>query len=306
MAIGSVLFAAGRGTRLRPLTERTPKPALPVLDVPLASFSLALLRRTRPPVIVNLSRGAEVVRAALAPWAAPDVEYAIERPAPFGTAGTLGALRPRLAPTVLTCNADVLTDLEPSALLAAHERLGSAATVAVAPVTAGADFDLAGERVAELIDRRASPRRAGWVFTGVTVLERDAVTDVARPSGLVEAVLRPLIARREVAAVVHDGYFMDVGTPERYLQSSLDVLAGRLRLEQMPGAVVATRDGRAYVGPGTTVQGALGRGAIVLRGAVVERGAHVERAIVWPWERVPAKKRVVDTVFAPSTGYRGA
>jgi len=298
---GSVLFAAGAGTRMRPITRQRPKPALPVLDLPLASFALSSLLAARPPVIVNLSRRPEAVQGALARWITPQVEFFVESPQPLGTAGTLAALRRQLAPTVLTANADVVSDLDTDALVATHARVGATATVAVTRVDASADFALSGEHVAALVDRRVSPAQAGWMFTGFAVFERAALEglEIPTPSGLTEAVLRPLIARGEVAASRHHGYFIDVGTPQRYLQASLDLLEGRVgRLAaRPPGRIVPANGGHCYIGPGASAEGVIGAGAILLAGSTVEAGARVGRAIVWPGARVPAGATVADDVF---------
>ena len=303
MVLRSVLFAAGRGKRLRPLSDRVPKAALPLLDLPLGCFALASLRRSAPPVVINVSHRADAVRAALGPRLGGSGEFLVEAPAPLGTAGTLARLRPRLAPTFVTCNADVVCDVDLAALRRAHEELGAAVTVAVARTGAGADFELEGSRVTALLDRR-SVSRPGELFTGIAVIERDAVGSGPYhvPAGLTEFLLRPLIARGDVVAFRHDGYFADVGTPERYLQVSLELLEGRgpAPPQTWPGEIVPAEGGRAYVGPGARVEGSLGPGAIVLAAGAVEAGARVERAIVWPGETVARGTRVSGGVFAPS------
>jgi len=301
--VASVLFAAGSGTRLRPLTARVPKPALPVLDVPLAAGGLAGLARDVPPVVVNVSHLGVAVWDALAPWSQSDeVSFLWEKPEPYGTAGTLRALADRLDARVVTRNADALIDLEPSALVAAHDRLGAPATVAAAPVDAGADLRIAGERALELIDRRADPQRPGWLFLGMAVFERSVVGLVsdARPSGLTETLLRPLVARGDLAVHVHAGYALDVGTPARYLRASLDVLQGAApEPVAHPGTRVSAGAGSAYVGPGASApRDALGPGAVLLRGARAEAGSRIESSIVWPGERVRAGTRLVGSIRA--------
>lgn len=142
MEVSSVLFAAGRGKRLRPLTDRVPKPALPVLDVPLAAWGLAALSRHAPPVVVNASYLAHKVISALEATGLPGWEPFVEGADAFGTAGTLRALRDRLGPRIVTWNADALTDLHLPDLLEAHERGGAPATLLVREVGSLADLEL--------------------------------------------------------------------------------------------------------------------------------------------------------------------
>jgi mannose-1-phosphate guanylyltransferase len=227
--IGSVLFAAGRGERLRPLTDRVPKPAVPVAGIPLGAFALSALAAVRPPVVVNTNHLAEVVQHALEPFAvAGDAEFMVERPHALGTAGTLRALSARVEDTLLTMNVDLLTDLDLRTLLSAHREFGTAATLAVKPVETGADLGVAGARAIELIDRRSDPDRSGALYLGVAAFEPSALLLLGEggPKGLAEALLRPLAARREAAVFVHTGYALDVGTPERLQQAQRDLAAG--------------------------------------------------------------------------------
>jgi mannose-1-phosphate guanylyltransferase len=225
-----VLFAAGRGERLRPLTDVVPKPALPLIDAPLGAFGLSALVGACPPVVVNTSHRAALVRAALEAFAPPGaVEFTVERPRPLGTAETLRQLRERVTGTLVTHNADALTDLDLGALLAAHRRGGAPATLVGAPVARRADLLVAGLRAVELLDRRAEDR-PGARFLGIAAFE-PAALELLRaggPPGLTEALLRPLIDAGEAAVFVHHGYALDVGTPERYLQAARDVRGGRV------------------------------------------------------------------------------
>lgn len=298
----TVLFAAGRGERLRPLTDTVPKPCLPLLDIPLGVWGLGALLSLGGEVIVNASYRAPEVAAALEPYAG-DARFVVESPHPYGTAGTLAALREEIGPRVLTWNADVLTDLDPSELLGTHKRLGAPATLAVAEVGAGADLELNGDSASGFVDRRTHPDAAGARFIGVAVFEDDVLAHLpdTRPLGVAEALLKPLIERGEVAAHRHGAYALDIGVPERYLQANLDLLDGRGPLPTVPypGSISGTGGGRYYVGPGgRAAPGTLGPGAIVLAGACVRPGARVSHAVVWKGEEVPSGTLAERTVWA--------
>jgi mannose-1-phosphate guanylyltransferase len=307
MPISSLLLAAGRGERLRPLTDRTAKPALPLLDLPLGAFGLAALLRDSPPVAVNVSHLPDRVAKAL------DVVVGGERgfelltePQPLGSGGTVGDLRERVDKRLVTYNADFLADLSVAAMIEAHESAGAPATAAVGLVDGGADLELDDGRVASFIDRREHPDRAGARFLGAAVIERDALDLIPakRPVGLAEGLLRPLAEHGELDVFVHDSYALDVGTPRAYLRASLDLLSGKGPEPPLPwpGEIVEVDGSRAYVGPGSNVaREALGPGAIVLRGASAAEGARLERAIVWPDERVPAGKQVLEAIWAFGT-----
>lgn len=292
MEINSVLFGAGRGKRLRPLTDRIPKPALPLLDVPLAAWSLSRLTQAAAPVIVNASHLPDELVGSLSMLGFANWTAFVEPPEAYGTAGTLGALRDNLGPSVVTWNGDVLTDLDPRVLLDAHARSGMAATVAVRRVPGGADLQISGGRVKRFIDRRREDA-AGAQFLGIAVFRRDALERLPdeRPAGLGETLLRSLAERGALAAHEFTGYWLDVGTPAAYLQASLDVLNRTAPPSPVPvrGKIVEVDGGRAYVSETAIAEPeSLEPNAIVLARARVEPGARVRDALVFPGETVPA------------------
>ncbi|MDP9069518.1 MAG: NDP-sugar synthase [Actinomycetota bacterium] len=301
MEVRAVLFAAGRGKRLRPLTDRLPKPALPVLDLPLCAWSLAALVGDGPGVVVNASHLGDRLASALSGLPFENWELLQEGPEAYGTAGTLRALRERVTEHVITWNGDIVTDLDPAELLDTHSRVGAAATIAITRVAEGADV-VGDSRVTGFIDRRCLPSEPGGRFIGAGVFERRALELLPdhRPAGLGETLLRDLAEPGDLG--VHDftGYWLDVGTPERYLELSLDVLYGRAPALPIPppGRIVEINGGRAYVGPDSVVaEGTLRAGAVVCAGAAVMEGATVENAVVWPGARVPAGTRVNGTIW---------
>lgn len=299
MSVAAVLFAAGRGRRLRPLTDEVAKPALPMLDVPLAAFGLERLCEAAPSVVVNVRHLPHSVTAAVSPYipTCGRLDWLHEVPAAYGTAGTLVALRARLAPTVLTWNSDLLSDLRMADLLAAHSASGAPATIAVAEVGTGADFVLEGDRAVGFLDRRVEGAGPGGVFVGAAVLSREALDRLpeTRPLGLGETLLASLARSGELGVHRHAGYWRDVGSPASYLSASQDLLGGRGPQPpggRWPGEIVSG----SYLGPGAVAGGELDR-AILLEGSRVEAGARVTRSIVWPGSTVPAGTEIEDGVW---------
>ncbi len=252
-------------------------------------------------VVVNVSHlGGQVVEA-LSCRSTEGVEVFDEGPEPYGTAGTLAALRSRLPGTVLVANGDLLSDLDPHDLLERHAIAGAQLTLAVHEVSNGADLRIGDGWATGFIDRRESST-AGARYLGMAAFDPaalDALPD-RRPLGLAEAVFRPMIETGNVAVHVHGGYALDVGTIERYLQANDDVLNGRVGTIVSPGEVLPlATGGRAYLGlDAHAAPATLGSGAVVLRGASVAAGAMVRAAVVWPNERVPPDARVERAVWA--------
>ena len=301
MSVTGILLAAGLGERLRPLTGSIPKPALPLLDIPLGAWGLCSLFEVTSQVVVNASYSSETVFGALAPYG--EFETLDEGDEPWGTGGTLAALRERISKTALVCNGDSLTAVSAESLLAEHRRTGAAATVAVCPVDSGADLVIEKDKATRFIDRRSEPHAAGARYLGVAAFEARtlALLPDSRPAGLAESLLRPLAESGEVNTYESTGYALDVGTVARYLEASLDQLEGRgpTSPRPPPGDLVEVEGGRAYLGPDVAAdEESIGPGAILLAGAALHEDSFVSNAIVWPDEEVPRGKRVTNGVWA--------
>jgi mannose-1-phosphate guanylyltransferase len=330
--VAGMVLAAGLGTRLRPLTEVLPKPAVPVAGVPLVRLALARMRAAGvrravvnahhlAPVMARVAREAGVATGV---EVSPSVEPVI--------AGTGGALREARAllgrpGAVVLWNGDVLFDVDLAAVVAAHRRSGALATMVLAPMPPGAayatvDVD-AGMAVRRIAGR--GPGGEGLVplhFTGVHVLSPeilDAVPGEPFDCDVNRHVYPPLLAGGAVRAVVASGYWNDLGTPARYLQACEDVLSGAAHVG-LPGAdpfegtrQIAPRvfvagdaevrgaiEGPALVGPGAVVEAGarVGPGAVLGAGCRIGAGAVLAHAVAWPGTAVAAGERVERAVAA--------
>jgi len=289
----AMVLAAGLGTRLRPLTARIAKPALPLLGTTLLEGNLRLLARAGVDEVVVNAHHLPATVAAAARAAAERlgmrIHLSLEQEI-LGTGGALVAARPLLdrgAPFLLV-NGDVLADLDPGAALAAHRASGADTTMVLRPMPAGGGYgavevDERG-RVARIAGagRELAPgeRTTSWLFTGVHVLS-PAIFEVLPRDGA------PCVNRQGHAAIiargghVHahlepGGRWSDVGTPERYVEANLDLLEGRYALPSPFGAAVEGPPG-VWIDPAATVEAGavLEAPCYVGAGAVVRAGAHV-------------------------------
>jgi mannose-1-phosphate guanylyltransferase len=294
----AMVLAAGLGTRLRPLTEAIPKPALPVLGSTLLEENLALVARLGArEVVVNAHHRAEVV-AGVARRAADRLglrlHLSFEAPEPLGTGGALVAARPLLdrGETILLLNGDVLTDMDLAPALARHRAEKPAATMVLRPMPAGADFAPvevdAGGAVLRIAGRGREGEGNPFLFTGIHFLEPRVLDALPAegPSCINRQGHVSLLQKGEriLGHVVEEGRWSDVGTWERYREANLDLLAGRYRLPgsaAVQGVVVspdaevepgARLRGPAWIGPGARVSSTaeVGPDAVVLPGARVQ------------------------------------
>jgi mannose-1-phosphate guanylyltransferase len=305
--VGMVL-CAGLGTRLRPLTERVPKPAVPVCGVPLVRWNLALLagagaRRA----VVNVHHLPEAMAAAAEEAArAVGLPVAISRePVIAGTGGALREARALLAgaDAIVLVNGDILFDVGLGGALAAHRASGALATMVLLPMPPGAPYatvDLDARGAVRRIAGRFGPGGDAlrpWHFSGVHVLSPEILDRVpAEPfeCDVNRHVYPALLETGQVRGLVTSGYWNDLGTPARYLAANLDVLGGGVPLARFRGVAPAR------AGAGTIVEAGASVGADAVLGARcrVPAGASVRRAVLWDGTALAPGERVEDAIAA--------
>jgi mannose-1-phosphate guanylyltransferase len=315
----AIVLVGGEGTRLRPLTNDVPKPALTLVDRPFLAYMIEwLAEHGVTEAVFACGFLPDVLREALGDGehAGVRLSYVVE-PDRRGTAGAIrfaaDSLGERLEDRFLALNGDVLTDLDLSALQRAHEQRDASATLALYPVEDSSAYGLVGcdgdGAVVEFLEK-SGEAVPGEINAGAYVLER-SVLDLIPPER--EVSIEREVFPRLIGAGLHglrlDGYWMDIGTPDRYLEASWDILEGRVATRVSPtapglfvgaGAEVAgaaTIGPRAVLGPGSRVEpGAVVRDSVVLEGCVIGAGASVSGSILAPGTSVAAGAVVAETV----------
>jgi len=327
--VQAIVLVGGEGTRLRPLTTHVPKPAVTLVDRPFLAYAIEWLAgHGVTEVVLACGFLPDVLREALAgeeERAGVEITYVAE-PEPLGTAGAIRfaaeALGDRLDDRFLALNGDVLADLDLSALLRTHEERDARASIGLSPVEDSSAYGLVScdeeGWVLEFLEKTGETV-PGEINAGAYVLER-SVLDLV-PAGRAVSIERevfPRLVGDGLCGLLLEGYWMDIGTPERYLQASWDILEQRVETQvrpTAPGLLIgadATIDEEASVGPRAVVAGgcrvsrgaevedsvlldgctvgrdALVRGSILAPGAEVEPGAQLVDAVIGRDERVPA------------------
>jgi mannose-1-phosphate guanylyltransferase len=317
----AIVLVGGEGTRLRPLTSDVPKPALTLVDRPFLAYMIEWLgAHGVTEVVLACGFLPDVLQEALGEGEHAGVRLTyVTEPDRRGTAGAIrfaaDALGDRLEDSFLALNGDVLTDLDLTALIAAHRGRGARATIALYPVEDSAAYGLVGVdeagAVTEFVEKtgEAVP---GEINAGAYFLER-SVLDLIPPERevSVEREVFPLLVGDGLSALRLDGYWMDIGTPERYLQATWDILEGRVATRvapTAPGLLIAAAaevDAGAIVGPRAVVSpgceiaaAARVSDSVLLDGCRVGEGASVCNAVLAPGVTVDAGARVDGTIVA--------
>ncbi len=237
----AMILAAGLGTRLRPLTDVTPKPLLPVAGTPMIVWNLLLLKRHGiRDVVINLHHLGDIIRQALGDGSALGMRliYSYE-PVILGTGGGIKQAEPHFqGEPVLVLNGDTLFELDLGAVMAFHRERAAAATLVLRQ-----DPDAARWGLVEVTDRaeivritgrgRSAPTvTAARIFAGIHILHPRLLRYLPADTecSIIDAYVKGIQDGERILGFDFDGFWSDVGTPERYAQVEQDAAAGLLSL----------------------------------------------------------------------------
>jgi mannose-1-phosphate guanylyltransferase len=288
--VQALVLAGGEGTRLRPLTYTTPKPVMSLAGRPFLSFMLDWLRgHGVEEVILSCGFMSEAVRRVLGDiYEGMRLRYVIEKE-PLGTAGPvrLALDEGYLAERFLVLNGDVLTDMDLGAEVEQHERTGARVTLALVAVDDVSSYGVVptdGEgRVEAFLEKTEGPVPTDRINAGAYVVERDVI-DAIDPGREVsfEREIFPTLVGEGLYGWPGEGYWIDIGAPDRYLEATWDLLGGRVQSTLPPrdetGSLVyeGCLVSGAHIGP----QSVLGRHCSVGTDATVERSVLHDRVLV--------------------------
>jgi mannose-1-phosphate guanylyltransferase len=319
----ALILAGGEGTRLRPLTSTIPKPVVPLVDRPFIAYMLEWLAgHGVDDVILSCGFMADGVRAVLGDGEELGLRLRyLDEPEPLGTGGALKFAQDLLDERFFMLNGDVLTDFDLSAQLAQHDSAGARATLALVPVEDPSAYGLVrlGDdcTVSEFVEKPGPEETdIDLINAGAYVLERE-ILDRMSPAGTTFSIERdvfPTLVGRGMYGYVASGYWLDIGTPSRYLQATFDILEAsvetgigrRLAFAGMALADDARIEGRlvapALAGAGTVVESRAIVGGRAVLGVDVNigPGAHIESSVILDRVEIGARSTVSSAIIGPN------
>jgi mannose-1-phosphate guanylyltransferase len=318
----ALILAGGEGTRLRPLTSTIPKPVVPLVDRPFILYMLEWLSRHGvDDVILSCGFMADDVRSVLGDGAGLGVKLRyLEEPRPLGTGGALKFAEDLLDERFFMLNGDVLSDNDLTAQLERHDRTGALVTLSLIAVDDPSAYGLvrlSSDGAVEEFVEKPGPEQSdtNLVNAGAYVIERRMLEQMT-PAGTnisIERDVFPKLVGHGLFGFEASGYWLDIGTPERYLQATFDILESNVSTEtggRLADAGLALVDGArvdgrvvapVLVGAGAVVaEHAIVGGRTVLgRGVTVGAGAHVEGSVLLDGVSVGARSQIRHSIVAP-------
>jgi mannose-1-phosphate guanylyltransferase len=304
----AIILVGGEGTRLRPLTYTTPKQMLPVVGKPLITRVLeGLAAHGVTEAVLSLGYKADAFIAAFPDSEAGGVRlrYAVESE-PLDTAGAVrfAAGEAGVAERFVVVNGDVLTDLDVGALIELHEARGAEATIALTPVPDPSAFGIVvcddDGRALDFVEKPPPEMDIGNLANAGTYVLEPSVLDrieAGRRVSIERETFPAIAADRALYALASDAYWLDTGTPAKYIQAQLDIIAGkRPALLPLPGVAQEGGD-RVFIGNGAEVHGEVVGPVSVGAGATIDRGASVASSVVYEMAMVGEGARVEGSIL---------
>jgi mannose-1-phosphate guanylyltransferase len=326
----AIVLVGGEGTRLRPLTYGTPKPMVPIMNVP---FLARTLERLYEAEIRDVILAAGYMPQSIVDYFGDGsslgmkVTYAIEE-TPLGTAGALKNVERHITGPFFVLNGDVLTSLDLRAMRRYHHEKGGFGVLHLIRVADPSPFgcvmhDENGRITAFVEKPQKDEAPTNEINAGTYLLAREILEFI--PAGRAVSIEREtfpevIAAGKALYAFTTDDYWIDVGRPEQYLAAHRDVLSGAMPLAVEPGisgdgsgafrghpgvvppvhaAADVVVDASAKVGPNVVLgrSCSIGAGALVRESVLWDRvsvgaGAIIEEAIVASGVTIGAEARV--------------
>jgi mannose-1-phosphate guanylyltransferase len=311
----ALILAGGKGTRLRPLTVYTPKPIVPICNRPFLLYQIDTLRRAGIiDITLSLSYQPNKIEQLLGDGSDHGVKlkYTVE-PQPMGTAGAYKFAEELIRERTVVFNGDILTDLDLKAVIREHNERKATATIVLTPVENPRDYGLVETerdgRIRRFLEKpKEEEITCNTINAGTYILEPKVLDFI--PTGenhSFEYGLFPELLRREEAFYAHipaRTYWIDIGTPQRYLQVHQDLLAnkvGRIHIKDRRGdfdsATAAEIDELSIIGDDCQIKpGAQIINSVLGQGSFVEERARVENSVIWPHTRIGTTAEVINAV----------
>ena len=306
----AILLAGGKGTRLRPLTVHTPKPIVPIFNRPFLYYQLDLLRQV-PEIdeaILSLNYQPRRIEEIFGEGEGLGIRlrYVVE-PMPLGTGGAIRYAGDQLTESVVVFNGDVLTQVDLGAVLRLHRERKAKATIVLTPVENPRAYGLvetdSSGNIQRFLEKPGEDEiTCNTINAGIYVLEPETFDRIPRDTAwsIERSFFPSLIERGETfVAYIYDGYWIDIGTPAKYLQVHKDIMDGRYSAPPFDSAQPSRK---AFIAEGARIESDVelqgpcfvDEGAVVKSGArilpysVIGRQTHVDEtaviddSIIWP------------------------
>ena len=308
MKTSAILLVGGKGTRLQPLTNNTPKPMLPVGGVPFTEHQIVKAREAGiSEIVLATSYLAEIFQPYFGDGSkfGIEIKYAVEEVA-LGTGGAIHNAAKLLAPAdqVVIFNGDVLSAHDLSAQIKFHEEKQADVTLYLTEVSDARAYGsvelLPGDRVKSFLEKMENPP-SNLINAGCYIFNRAVIDSI--PDGKVVSIEREsfpqfLAADKKVFGFIDRSYWLDIGTPAALITGSKDLITGKVFSAATPAH---SGDSIISIGAQIAVGAKINLGSNIQPQVVVESNCEISASIIGEGATIGANSKIIDSFIAPKT-----
>jgi mannose-1-phosphate guanylyltransferase len=311
-----LILAGGKGTRLRPLTINTPKPVVPVANSPFLLYQIDLLRSADiTEIILSLSYQPRKIEDLLKDGADYGVwiRYAVEG-TPLGTGGAFKNAEEHIDSTAVVFNGDVLTDIDLASVVAHHKEKRAVATIVLTPVENPSAYGLVETGPDGWIQRfieKPGPDEitCNTINAGIYVLEPSVLRYMPKgePYSFERGLFPTLLEHKEpVTAYVFDKYWIDIGTPQKYLEVHQDILSqkfvspriGKTAIDRSALASGIVVDEKSIIDQDVVLRdGVRIENSVIGKNCKIDQGVHIVDSVIWAGNTIDAEARIAGSLI---------
>lgn len=302
----ALFLSGGMGTRLRPLTDELPKPMVPIMNKPLLERNMDNLKKCGiNDIVISTCYKPQYIQEYFGDGSkfGLKIAYVCEE-TPLGTGGAIKKTGHLYDDTFLVFNADILCNMDFTDLIRFHKSKSAAVTIAVAQVSNPSaygviEYDKSDYAISFTEKPKADEIKSDYINAGVYVFEPGVLREIpeGRPVSI-EREIFPALLQKGSKVAVYKGcsYWMDIGTPEKYMQSHKDIMAGDCRISgvqfndrrvfkdgksNIDATAVIT--GPVYIGNNVKIgaYATVGPNAVIGDDVCMHRGSSVIHSIIW-------------------------
>lgn len=236
----ALFLAGGMGTRLRPLTDKLPKPMVPIMNKPLLERTmLNLIKCGITEVVISTCYQPEYIKEYFGDGSKLNlkIEYIVEEH-PMGTGGAIKMAQAFLNETFIVYNSDILSDIDLNKMIEYHKASKSAATIAVTQVQDPSmygviEYDSDGYAVSFKEKPKQGETFSKSINAGIYIFEPSIFQEIVSDRAVsIEREIFPQMLREDKKIGIYQSgsYWIDIGTIEKYKQTHIDILEGKCKL----------------------------------------------------------------------------
>lgn len=310
--IKALILAGGKGARLRPVALHTPKPIVPLANIPFLFFQIDHIKRAEiTEIILSLSYQPRKITDIFG----DGIKYGVtmrytHEDLPRGTAGAFKAAENLIDDTTVVFNGDVLTDADLLELIRYHKEKQAEATILMARVMNPAGYGLIETdeegRIVRFIEKPAEDDVTGdTINAGIYVLEPSVLNRISKegPQSFEREIFPAMLQDgARFYAYLTRGYWQDIGSPQKYLEAHFGIIHGRMKLPSYPQKACPPNDwvkrnvqidqysildGGCVIKPGVAIEN-----SVLGEDCRIEEGAFIKDSVIWSGTRVRPHARI--------------